>query len=156
MELRKTLFGFAIALLPALSSAGSLSLGPTRLELSESAKVRVVTVRNTGAETTLVQMDTMVWTRDESGDRTEETTRLVASPAVFELKPGQERQVRVGLRQGESLSREQSYRLYVRELRPTAASVEATLQFALRIGIPVYVGGASSPLKPAQSASARE
>ncbi|MET0291023.1 MAG: fimbria/pilus periplasmic chaperone [Steroidobacteraceae bacterium] len=151
MKYRNLIVGFVASLLPAFAFAGSLSVGPTRVELSDKNKVQVITVRNTGVETTIVQMDTMTWARDDAGaDFTDVTTQLIATPAVFELKPGQQRQVRVGLREGELLKQEQSYRLYLREVRPTATSIQASLQFALRIGIPVYVGGISSPMKPGQ------
>jgi fimbrial chaperone protein len=140
------------AALPTLGLAGSLSVGPTRVDLSDKNKVQVVTVRNTGAEPTLVQLDTVEWTRDEAGDHHGATTHLLATPAVFELQPGQQRQVRIGLRNGEQVAQQMSYRLYLRELRPTAAVTSATLQFALRIGIPVYVGGISAPLKPTHAA----
>lgn len=150
MKLPNLTLGLLAAMLPAFAFGGSLSVGPTRVQLSDDNKVQVVTVRNTGVESTIVQLETMSWTRDEAGDHTDATTQLVATPSVFELKSGQQRQIRIGLRNGNTLKQEQSYRLYLRELRPTATSVQASLQFALRIGIPVYVGGISSPLKPGQ------
>ncbi len=135
------------ACLPVASFAGSLSVGPTRVDLSRGTPLAVVMVRNTGVSPTIVQVDTVNWSRDESGQDTfSETRALIATPAVFELQPGQQREVRVGVRDRSQAAVNSSFRLYLREVNPTAVAAN-TLQFALRIGIPVYVGGATSPLK---------
>lgn len=134
-----------LALPIAGAFAGSLSVGPQRLQLSAKAPVAVVMVRNTGSSPTLVQVEALDWARDgDGGDHFAPTSAVVASPAVVELQPGQQREIRVGLRNPRAVDADQSFRLYVREVNPVAVTPNS-LQFALRIGIPVYIGEATSP-----------
>ena len=125
------------ALLPLCALAGSLRVGPTRVDLSTRHPVAVLEVQNTGDSPTLTQLDMFSWTQQGAGDELEVTTELIATPMVMSLTPGETRVVRIGLRAPNHAGLEKSYRLFVREVTPTF--VERTgLQFALRIGVPVF------------------
>ena len=125
------------AVLPSWAVAGSLRVGPTRLDLSARHPVAVLEVQNTADSATLAQVDTFFWTQRGGGDLLEPTTELVATPLVLNLAPGETHLVRVGLREPNRSPVERSYRLFVREVAP--ASVPGSgLRFAVRIGVPVF------------------
>lgn len=117
--------------------AGSLGVGPTLVELDARRAVRTVHVRNTGSEPAVVQVDTVAWSQDGDGDVYSPTSDIAATPAVFELAPGAEREVRVGWRGGAQPHEERAYRIYVSEVVPER-NLGAQLNFAVRIGIPVF------------------
>jgi fimbrial chaperone protein len=131
-------------LFPVAAIAGSLRVGPTRIELSPQRPVAVLEVQNTGDFQTLAQLDTFLWTQDGRTDSLEPTTELIATPLVIALAPGETRSVRVGLRDTNHANVERSYRLFVREVTPTFAA-QTGLQFALRIGVPVFAAPANAP-----------
>ena len=137
----------ALLWLPLMAVAGSLRVGPTRLDLSPGHPVAVLEVQNTGDAATLAQLDTFAWTQAGAGDLLEPTTDLVTTPLVLNLAPGETRYVRVGLRERTRLPAERSYRLFVREVAPTFLA-ESGLRFALRVGVPVFVLPASVETRP--------
>jgi P pilus assembly chaperone PapD len=131
-------------LLPLCAVAGSLRVGPTRLELSARHPVAVLEVQNTGDQPSFVQLDAFLWTQAGTVDLLESTTQLITTPLVVNLAPGATRLVRVGLRepagptgQPNRTTLERSYRVFVREV-PPAARAESGLRFAVRIGVPVF------------------
>jgi P pilus assembly chaperone PapD len=122
---------------PLYAVAGSLRVGPTRLELSVRHPVAVLEVQNTGDQATLAQLDAFLWTQAGTVDLLESTAELITTPLVINLAPGETRLVRVGLREPNRATVEHSYRVFVREV-PPAALVESGLRFAVRIGVPVF------------------
>src|SRR5689334_4871472 len=119
--------------LPLYGVAGSLRVGPTRLELSARHPVAVLEVQNTGDQATLAQLDAFLWTQAGTVDLLESTAELITTPLVINLAPGETRQVRIGLREPNRAMVEHSYRVFVREV-PPAALAESGLRFAVRIG----------------------
>lgn len=130
------------------ANAGSLSVGPTMVELSAAKRVASLRVQNTGSEKTIVQLDTVSWAQDGGEEIYTPTQDLLATPAVFQLAPGESREIRVGLRNAAPIEHERSYRLYVREVVPTRSDSVAELSFALRIGVPIF---AIAPRKDAKA-----
>lgn len=130
-----TAIGGALWALSAL--AGTLRVGPTRIELSAKRPVVVLEVQNGSDTSTLAQIDTFNWEQTGGGDVLTPATDLVVTPLVLDLAAGETRFVRVGLRQANRTDAERSYRLFVREV-PPAFLAGTGLQFALRIGVPVF------------------
>lgn len=123
--------------LPLTALGGSLRVGPTRIDLSGKHPVAALEVQNTADAPTLAQLDVFAWTQEGGGDSLSPTTDLIATPLVINLAPGETRIVRVGLREPNRTAVERSYRLFVREVAPTFVPGTG-LQFALRIGVPVF------------------
>ena len=117
--------------------AGTLRVGPTRVDLSARHPVVLLEVQNVSDMATLAQIDTFTWAQTGAGDVLTPTTDLIATPLVLNLAPGETRFVRVGLRQRNQTDVERSYRLFVREV-PPAFVASTGLQFAVRIGVPVF------------------
>jgi fimbrial chaperone protein len=123
--------------LPLAATAGSLRVGPTRIDLSPRHPVAVLEVENTGDSATLAQVDALAWTQNAGQESLEPTAELLATPLVMNLAPGETQKVRVGLREPAGAANERSYRVIVGEVNPTYLA-SAGLRFAVRISVPVF------------------
>lgn len=125
--------------------AGSIELSPVRANLSSKAKVAVLTVRNTGAEESVMQVTLNKWTLDGQGYAYAQSQELVITPVTFRLAPGAQQIVRVGLRQSAPLRTEAAYRLLVEEVpRPPSADV-TQMRMVVRHDLPVFVAPIATP-----------
>lgn len=134
---------FRIALLSLLSfaaHAGSLHVSPTRIELTSKHPVATLEIRNSGNTRTTCQIERMLWTQPDGSDSYIETSELIATPAIFELEPGESQILRVGLRQPAPPTPQRAYRVYIREIPGATSSVRSELQVMLRVGVPVFTG----------------
>jgi fimbrial chaperone protein len=136
-KLSRVLLATCLTVLPLAVLAGSLRVGPTRIDLSVRRPVVALEVQNSADAATLAQVDVFAWTQEGAGDVLVPTTDVIATPLVINLAPGETRVVRVGLREPNRTAIERSYRLFVREVAPTFVPGTG-LQFALRIGVPVF------------------
>ena len=137
MKARALRFGIVLTILPIASIAGSLRVGPTRIDLSPRHPVAVLEVQNTADTDTLTQVDTLKWTQSTGDESLEPTAELLATPLIMTLAPGETQKVRVGLREPVRVGAEQSYRVIVGEVTPTFVA-SAGLRFAVRISVPVF------------------
>jgi fimbrial chaperone protein len=133
-------------LVAAGARAGSFAVSPVRATLSADKLIGSLTVRNDGAEPTVVQLQVMSWSQDDGEDVYTVTREVLATPPIFTVDPGASQMVRVGLRRAPDPHRELSYRLYLQEVPPPPEPGFQGLQVALRIGVPVFV----VPTAPAQ------
>src|ERR1700761_4020304 len=108
-----------LALMPVVASAGSLRVGPTRIDLSPQHPVATLEVQNTGDTATLVQTDALSWTQSRGEESQDPTSELIATPLVMNLEPGETQRVRVGLREPNRTTAEHTYRILVSEITPT-------------------------------------
>jgi fimbrial chaperone protein len=136
--------------LPLTAAAGSLRVGPTRLDLSTQHPIAVLEVENTGDSPTLAQVDALTWTQSAGEEVLEPAQDLIATPLVMNLAPGETQKVRVGLRELGNDRTERSYRVIVGEVTPTFVA-SAGLRFAVRISVPVFAS-----TRAPQGAGARE
>jgi fimbrial chaperone protein len=136
--------------------AGSLWVGPTRIELTREHPVAVLEVRNDNPGPTIVQIERMSWSQDGGTNRYGTTSQLIATPPVFELAAGATQTVRVALRDWQQLRAEEDFRIYVREVPRQPSGPPSGLQFALRVGVPVFASlpGSSPRLQWALEAAA--
>ncbi|MDB6107809.1 MAG: putative pili assembly chaperone transrane protein [Gammaproteobacteria bacterium] len=124
-------------------------MGPTRIELTREHPVAVLEVRNDNPDPTLVQIERMSWGQDGGTDRYAATSLLIGTPPVFELPAGATQTVRVAFRNWQQLTAEKAFRIYVREVPRVSGRASSGLQFALRVGVPVFANppGAASHLQ---------
>jgi fimbrial chaperone protein len=156
-HLRWGTFAIAAALLAGLvaldAAAGSIELSPVRVDLSALARVGVLTVRNTGATASLMQVTLLAWdaqTPDQSGARSDE---LVVTPTTFALQPGAQQVVRLGLRGSPPPTVEAAYRLIIEEV-PAAQSPSSTAtQLLVRHDVPVFVAPRVPAVRSMQAAA---
>src|SRR5205085_11971107 len=123
----------------APARAGSFMVTPIRATLSAAHPVSALTVRNDGAERTVVQVDALIWTQRDGGDVYAPTKDIIATPPIFSIAPGASQVVRVGLRRDPESGRELTYRLSLQEIPPPPKADFLGLRVALRLVIPVFV-----------------
>ena len=123
--------------------AGSFSVNPVRVDLSAKQPVASVTVRNDGAEPTVVQLELMGWGQADNNDVYDSTSELLATPPLFTVPPGGSRVVRIGLRRRPDPLHELTYRLYLQEVPPPMDADFRGMRTTLRVGVPVFVAAIS-------------
>lgn len=145
-----TALRLAAALLPVLAAGGAradgLNISPVTVELTAGAKAAVVEVRNGGTRALRYEITTFEWKQKLDGDADLTPTReIVAFPPVFQLAPGEARNVRIGTTAAAS-DREKTWRVFVSELPPAAVDAGGPkLQVLTRIGLPVYLEPTGKP-----------
>lgn len=125
-----------------IAHAGSFSVNPVRVTLSAKQPVAAITVRNSGTEPAVVQLETSAWSQDEGRDVLVPTNDVLATPPIFTVPPGKTQILRVGLRRPTTATGETTYRLVLREVPPSTPT--QGLRVALRISMPVFVVPATS------------
>ncbi len=121
------------------ASAGSFSIDPVRIQLSEAKPSAVMRVENRGDASITVQLQSMSWSQAGNQDQLAVSRELLATPQIFRLRPGQVQVVRIALLGTVDATRERAYRLLLDEIPPPPAAEFRGLQMALRISMPVFV-----------------
>lgn len=119
--------------------AGSFSVNPVRVELSEQRSSAVVQVENTGGSEVTVEARTFAWAQPDGKDQLSTTREVIVTPQVFRLKAGATQLLRIGALRKPDQSKEMPYRLVLEEIPPPPAPDVKGLQVALRISIPVFL-----------------
>ena len=138
---RKTLRSLVVGgllLLPIIAVAGSFTVIPIRIYLTEKKKTESLKIKNNGASKVTVQIESFLWGQDKDGQDIQEPTKdLIYFPKILEIGPNEERIVRLSY-SGNWPVTEKTYRLYVREI-PVSEKGVTGLSMALRIGLPVFI-----------------
>lgn len=129
----------ALGLAPA-AFAGGLEVSPVLVELGKPSLSSVINVKNDGDELKRYQLEMMSWGEAPSGQMELSPTKdVVFFPQLLTLKPGESRNVRVGVTQPAG-AKERTYRLFVTELpglKPPGS--ERQVQVLTRVGIPIFI-----------------
>jgi fimbrial chaperone protein len=133
------LLGLCAALPPGPGTAAELKVSPLRITLGTDNPVDVVTVGNPGSEPVLLQVRLRAWSHPDGQDRFEDSRDVLANPTVFELEPGQQQVVRVGLTRPLAGARELSYRLFIQQLPRQAAEKPRQVSTLLTLALPLFV-----------------
>lgn len=136
---------------PTLGAAVSMDVAPLVVELGKGAPSAVVTVRNAGAAPIRCQVSSMDWSESAAGEvQLTPSQELSAFPPLFQLKPGEERKIRVGATVPPAQV-ERTWRLFIEEV-PSAVDTpqdKSTVRFRTRLAIPVFL----RPANPAPRAT---
>jgi len=136
-----------LCLQPQASVAGSFEVNPIRVDLSAAARTSAITVKNTGAESVVVQLSVVAWSQEDGKDAYTATKEILVTPPIATIPAGAEQIIRTGLRRAPDAQRELAYRLFLQEVPPPPKPDFQGLQVALRVGIPVFVQPRQSPAK---------
>ena len=122
--LRRALLLFIESLIAVPALAGSLSVTPVRVELSNAQRSAALTVRNDGDQPSVVQAQLVAWSQESNEDKLDPTVDLLASPPIFTVAPGASQILRVALRRAPDSAVERTYRILVTEVpgKPQQAS----------------------------------
>lgn len=144
----RALSGLLLTAVALSSHAGSIELSPVRVNLSNKAKVAVLTVRNTGTEESVMQVTLNKWALNGQGYAYAQSQELVVTPVTFRLAAGAQQIVRVGLREGAPLRTEAAYRLLIEEVPPPPSGDVTQMRMVIRHDLPVFVAP-TAPVKAA-------
>jgi fimbrial chaperone protein len=128
----------------AVARAGGLNVSPIHVHLAPDSTKALLTLRNDGDEVVRYQVSANSWAQGPEGEmQLGPTSDIVFFPALFQLKPGEERSVRIGVATPFGLL-EKSYRLFVEELPPAekAAQPVSQVRVLTRVGVPVFLAPA--------------
>ncbi len=129
----------ALLCVAGVACAGSFSIDPVRIHLSEARPSAVMRVENRGDAAITVQLQAMSWSQSGNQDQLVISRELLATPQVFRLRPGQVQVVRIALLGPVDATRERAFRLLLDEVPPPPAADFRGLQMALRLSMPVFV-----------------
>jgi len=138
--LRILIFTVTVFGMPCLAAAGEYRGSPIRLFFYQSVKAAVLSVTNASSDSIQLQIRSYQWTQDAEGkDRYQETQDIIFFPKILELKKGEKRVVRVGLKQPRT-GGEKTYRLFIEEMRkPRKSPGGAGVDISIRFGVPIFV-----------------
>ena len=133
------------------SAAAQLVIGPTVIEFGPKQKVAAVSVTldSRAAMSMRLQADVMVWRQTVKGDNVyDDTTELLVTPPIAEIKPGQNQVFRLALRGPRAAQEELAYRLVLEDISSAMLSAQAgpnmKIDFRMRYDLPVLL----APLSP--------
>jgi P pilus assembly protein, chaperone PapD len=136
--------GLVFLLVAATAWAGSFQVTPVQARLSASQPVVALTVRNTGANPAVIQLQAMAWSQQAGKDVYAPAPDMLATPPIFSLPVGATQVIRVGSRQPPDAGGERAYRLFLREVPPAPKPGFQGLRMALQIALPVFVVSATT------------
>ncbi len=143
MDLRLLITALAAALLALPSQA--FQVRPVRVDLSARQATAQLVVGNPTDRVLLIQAQVWLWSQEAAQDRLEPATDLIVNPPIFELAPGAQQVLRVGLRQSLPPGREQSWRLWLSQVPTPATPGDGGVQMLLRVSLPVFGVGDGAP-----------
>jgi fimbrial chaperone protein len=134
-----------LLLLGATSAhAGGLNVSPIKLDLSPTLTKSLLVLRNDGDEAVRYQVSAHAWSQGPRGEMQLSSTKdIIFLPALFALKPGEERNVRIGVAT-QFGNIEKTYRIFVEELPPAEKPSQPASQVRVltRVGVPVFLAPA--------------
>ena len=145
LHLRKALPTLLLVAAAAACQAGSIQLTPVRVNLSNAAKVAVLTVHNTGSEESVMQVTLNKWMLEGQAYTYQQSQDLVVTPVTFRLAAGAQQIVRIGLTGNPPVEREGAYRLLVEEVPPPATATVTGTRMVVRHDLPVFVSPLQAP-----------
>jgi fimbrial chaperone protein len=134
-------YGIVLATGIAPLQAQSLSVSPVTFNLAASQQATSLTVRNDGAEETVVQIRPFAWTQ-QPDDVLAPADDVVVSPRIVTIPPHSNQVFRVLVRH-KATSKELTYRLILDQI--PRASEPGAVRMVLRISMPIFV----EPVAPA-------
>jgi len=142
----------SLVLLPVLAapvtSAATLDVRPTFLQLLPGQKVGVLYLVNQDDAPHTYQIKSFTWKPSGTEQVQEPTDAVIANPAIIVLAPKQTQIVRYGLRSGQSTVPEQAFRIIIDEVPQEAAPPGSGLNVLLRISLPLFVRNVTQPPPP--------
>lgn len=121
----------------ASAQTGGIRVAPVLVSLNPERAIGSVQLHNGRTTAVSFEVEAYVWTQVEGQDRLTPTNALIVAPGVFEIAPGGDQTIRLGVRSANGES-ETAYRILLREL-PSPRRDGVALGFALEMSLPVFV-----------------
>lgn len=131
--------------LGGMAQAGNAVLiWPVDPVINAAQKAGELWVENRGASTTLIQIRVFGWQQRNGSDSYQAQQRVIASPPMLRLVPGQKQMVRLLKHQPPRAGEEQAFRILLDEI-PTPhldpADKNHSVNFQMRYSLPLFVYG---------------
>ena len=136
--------GLLLLLGAGRARAGGLNVSPIKIELSPALTKSLLLLRNDGNEPVRYQVSVHAWSQGPRGEMQLSPTKdIIALPALFALKAGEERNVRIGVATPFG-NIEKTYRVFIEELPPAEKPSQPVSQVRVltRVGVPVFLAPA--------------
>lgn len=131
-------------------TAAQLVIGPTVIEFGPKQKIAAVSVAlDSNAATPMrLQADVLVWRQTGKGENVyDDTTELLVTPPIAEIKPGQRQIFRLALRGPRAAQEELTYRLVFEDISAAMGSAQVgpnmKIDFRMRYDLPVLLAPTS-------------
>jgi fimbrial chaperone protein len=128
-----------LALAPAPAVAGSLEVGPIRIQMIGAERTATLTIRNADTTPITVQIRTVDWTQPDGADFYTPSSVLMVSPPLVTLAPGETQVIRLVIENLPNAPTERAFRLILDEIPAPSDDLPAGVVTALRILVPVFV-----------------
>lgn len=119
--------------------ASTFQVDPVTVSLSADKPVAALTVRNVGADPTVIQVQVMSWSQADGTDTYTPASDILATPPIFTLPVNGSQVLRVGFRKPPDARHERAYRVFLQEIPPPLKPGFRGLRVSLRISLPVFV-----------------
>jgi fimbrial chaperone protein len=124
---------------PRGARAGDFWVSPIRLELDGKNRSSLVRVSNNSSEPMRFQVEASAWGQDADGkDEYSRTVDLHFYPRILEVKPGESRVIRAGVKMP-AVKAEKTYRLFIRDISHEGKQGSSSVAISVRFGVPVFV-----------------
>ena len=132
---------------PAPATAGNWRVVPIKINFDIKTRSEVVTVANDGDQALSLEVSAMEWSQDQNGqDVYQPATDLIFFPKQLVIEPKKERVIRAGVKVP-AVSREKTYRLFIREVPAARQPAENAVAIAIQFGVPVFVAPPKAEIK---------
>ena len=124
------------------ASGATITVSRVQIFLSDRTKSELITLKNVSDAIVRFQLSVSSWAQSPQGEMVLATTRdIVFFPPLFSLKPGEERNIRVG-RTTPTSAIEKTYRLFIEELpkqEGAAPGPPGQVEMRTRLGVPIFL-----------------
>lgn len=156
----RALRGLAISILGLLTwaagdvAAAAFTVTPVRVLLGRGANSALLTVRNDSTEPIRFQITLKAWNQAPNGEmELSDTNDLVFFPTLMEVKPSEQKNVRIGSSFKAPVTTERSYRIFFEELpapqvvKPEEKQTGAQVKVLTKMGVPIFIQPANPVIK---------
>lgn len=122
----------------APADAANWRVAPIKVYFDTRTRSEVVTVTNDGAQPLALEINAVEWTQGPDGqDIYQPASDLVFFPRQLVIEPKQERVIRTGIKVP-AVSREKTYRLFIKEVPDRSQQAPNTVAIAIQFGVPIF------------------
>ncbi len=121
------------------SHAANFSIHPIRVFFKSTANTTTLNIQNESDDDFTIQMSTFLWNQDQDGkDVYEGTKDIIFFPKIAVIKGSEKKIIRLGTKKPRS-NVEQTYRIYLDEIKNPEASEGTNINFLMKVGVPIFI-----------------
>ncbi len=146
----------AAAALQLAHAANSVMIWPVDPAIEDDQRATALWLENRGTDNVALQVRVFAWSQSGTAENYENQERIIASPPVVQVPPGQRQLVRLMHTARAQDGREEAYRVLIDELPDSDAAANAAkdasnsigVKLQIRYSIPLFVYGKGIWAKP--------